>query len=297
MNRLPQISIIVPAYNASGTIGTTLNSVLDQTFQDFEIIVIDDESTDDTKMIIAGLKDPRIQCHTFTNSGPAKSRNRGLRIARGEYTAFLDADDVWRPSKLKNQFDKLSKNQDAAFVYGWADFVDIDNRFIFPDSRPIFAGDVYKQLLIQNFIISGSNSLFRTRVLAELGGFNEGLLAVEDWELHTRIASRYQVMNIPEVVVHYRQSPNSLSNQFDVMENAFEEANRTIYSLAPVHLSYLKNYSAASFYLYLATKAFQSTNGRLEFATGFAILIARCCEGTKTQHRNPFKKIFITKFV
>ena len=182
------VSVIIPICNGAVTIATAIQSVLDQTYQDFEILVIDDGSTDRSVPIIANFNDQRIQCFSYPNAGPAVSRNRGMKRARGEFTAFLDADDLWLPSKLDGQLHQLRANQDAVLAYGWANYVDEQYQFLCADDRPCYTGNVYQQLLSHNFIISGSNTMIRSCVFNEVGLFNESLFAVEDWELHTRIA-------------------------------------------------------------------------------------------------------------
>lgn len=257
MSKSPLVSIVIPVFNAATTISASLESVFAQTLQDFEIIVIDDGSTDATVSVIDEFKYPCIQCYSYPNAGPAASRNKGLRQAKGQFIAFLDADDIWYPSKLMDQVNCLKQNPLAALVYGWVDYVDAENQFICSDSHPKFSGDVYKQLLIHNFIVSGSNTMIRKTVLTSVGGFDESLLAVEDWELHTRIAVNFHLICLPQVVVRYRQSETSLSNQLVVMQHAFEQANGKIFDKAPEELAYLKSSSTTSFYLYLATRAFQ----------------------------------------
>jgi glycosyltransferase involved in cell wall biosynthesis len=104
---LPLISVVIPVYNGERTIYDAITSVLAQTFQDFELIVIDDGSQDSTTDILAAIHDPRLKVFSFENAGPSKSRNRGISFACGEYISFLDADDLWTPDKLVQ--DSLNK--------------------------------------------------------------------------------------------------------------------------------------------------------------------------------------------
>ncbi|MGL5192222.1 MAG: glycosyltransferase family 2 protein, partial [Chroococcales cyanobacterium] len=121
---MPTISVIIPAYNAEKTIQETIESVLNQTFPDFELIVINDGSTDRTLEIVSGLTDSRLQVFSFPNSGPQKSRNRGISLATGDYLSFIDADDLWTPDKLERQLQSLQEHPEAAVVYSWTDFID-----------------------------------------------------------------------------------------------------------------------------------------------------------------------------
>lgn len=101
---MPEISVIIPVYNAENTILETINSVLNQTFEDFELIIINDGSTDRTLDVIKKFKDNRISVHTFPNSGPSSARNKGLRLAKGNFISYVDADDLWSKDKLRSQF-------------------------------------------------------------------------------------------------------------------------------------------------------------------------------------------------
>ena len=108
---MTQISVIIPTYNRVNLLNRAINSVLRQTFSDFEVIVVDDSSEDDTKAVVETLKDPRIRyiCHD-ENRGAAAARNTGIRVSRGEHIAFLDSDDEWLSKKLELQIDALTKN-------------------------------------------------------------------------------------------------------------------------------------------------------------------------------------------
>ena len=106
------ISIIIPVYNAEKTIESTINSVLNQTFIDFELIVINDGSTDSTLEIVHKITDPRLKVFSYANANQAASRNRGIAKATGEYIAFLDADDLWTPDKLESQINMLKNNSE-----------------------------------------------------------------------------------------------------------------------------------------------------------------------------------------
>lgn len=110
---LPRISVIIPAYNSENTIIHTINSVLNQTFTDLELIVINDGSQDSTLDIVKQIQDPRIKVFSYSNAGGNVSRNRGLKLAVGEFVSFLDADDLWTPNKLESQLKALEKNLSA----------------------------------------------------------------------------------------------------------------------------------------------------------------------------------------
>ncbi|MEO1403422.1 MAG: glycosyltransferase family A protein, partial [Cyanobacteria bacterium J06635_1] len=107
---MPSISVVIPAYNSERTIGDTVQSVLAQTFTDFEIIVINDGSQDGTLACLGAIADSRLHVFSYDNAGVAISRNRGIEKAKGEYVAFLDADDLWVPEKLTEQYQALQES-------------------------------------------------------------------------------------------------------------------------------------------------------------------------------------------
>ena len=126
----PLVSVLVPAHNAATTILETLNSVLCQSFGNFELFVIDDGSTDATREIVAGITDSRVRCFSFDRAGPSAARNRGIERASGEFIAFLDADNLWLAGKLAAQSEALRHNSDAALVYSWSDSIDESGAFL-----------------------------------------------------------------------------------------------------------------------------------------------------------------------
>ena len=166
----PLISIIVPAYNAEATLLETIDSIRHQTFSDFELIVIDDGSTDQTLAHVQSVRDPRVRIFTYPNQGLAASRNRGIEWSAGEFISFIDADDMWTPDKLELQLDALRRRPGAALAYSWTAFVDSDGRFLFAKEPSRFEGDVYADLLRNcNFVASGSNILVRRSCAVAVG--------------------------------------------------------------------------------------------------------------------------------
>jgi glycosyl transferase family 2 len=140
--------------------------------------------------------------------------------------------------------------------------VDQDLRFVHRDRRATYSGDVYAKLLRENFIVSGSNSMVRRSVLENVGGFDESLRAVEDWELHVRLAAASEFVNVPRVVVHYRKSENTLSSDTVLMQQSFLAARTKIFAVAPDEHRALQPKCTAAFYRYLATRSLQTTKAR-----------------------------------
>jgi glycosyltransferase involved in cell wall biosynthesis len=250
------VSVIMPVYNAEATIGAAVASVLGQTHRDFELIVVDARSSDGTLGVLASIRDDRLEVLSIPSCcWPATSRNRGLERSTGEFVAFIDADDIWLPDKLSVQLSALRNTPDAAVAYCWADYVDPTGRYVCPDSRPDFEGNVYAAMLADNFIDSGSNIMVRRDCLLAVGSFDESLPVVEDWDLYVRLAARRPFVCLPSVLVQYRQSSTSLTNRLALMEESFWRVVNRAFAAAPESLRYLKRQRVAKFYQYLTGKA------------------------------------------
>jgi glycosyltransferase involved in cell wall biosynthesis len=203
---MPIISVIIPAYNAEKTIKETIQSVLNQTWQDFELLIINDGSQDATLEVIESIQDPRIKIFSYPNAGSSASRNRGIAIAKGEYISFIDADDLWTADKLEAQYKALQENSQAAVAYSWTDHIDESGQFLRSGPQQSFTGDVYARLLLEDFIGNGSNPLIRAQAFAEVGDFDESLAHSEDWDLWLRLAARYHFVAVPSPQILYRMS-------------------------------------------------------------------------------------------
>lgn len=254
---MPLISVIIPAYNAEKTIQETIDSVLNQTVQDFEIIVINDGSQDKTLEIVNSIKDPRLQVFSYPNAKQAASRNRGIYHSTGELLAFLDADDLWKPEKLEAQLKALQDNPEAAVAYSWSQCIDENGYFLREASQSTTSGDVYAKLLLCDFLDNGSNPLVRRQALEDVGTFDESLPPAEDWELWIRLAARYHFVAVPYPHILYRQSPTSASANLLRMASACERVIHLSFERAPDSLQHLKRHSLANLYRFLAYRCFE----------------------------------------
>jgi glycosyltransferase involved in cell wall biosynthesis len=257
---MPIISIILPIYNGEKTIRDTLKSVLEQTWTDFELVIVDDGSTDATLAAIAEFKDPRIQVYSYPNAGQATSRNRGISHATGAYIAFIDADDLWTQDKLEMQFAALQNHPEAAVAYSWTDYISESGEFLHPGRHTTANGDVYAELIVSNFLENGSNPLVRADALAHIGGFEASLPPAEDWDLWLRLAQQYAFVCVPAAQILYRVTVNSSSSNIlkqerqclKVLERAYDRVN----------LNELKPKSLANLYKYLMWKAIEGYPSR-----------------------------------
>lgn len=203
----PLVSVVIPSYNRGYCIKACIDSVLAQTLGDFEIIVVDDASSDDTVAQVAAMADPRIAYVALaSNQGGAVARNTGIRRARGEFIAFLDSDDLWLPDKLAKQVDGLRRlGPGCGLSYTWLACVDDDGAETLR-IHPDIDGDCFEQMLVSNFIGSFSNLVVRRDLLVEAGGLDEAFRSCQDWDLFIRLCRHSSVHCQREYLVRYLQS-------------------------------------------------------------------------------------------
>lgn len=252
---MPLISVVIPVYNGEKTIRETIESVLNQTLADFELLIIDDGSQDSTLEVVASIKDPRIKVFSYPNANQAVSRNRGLSHAVGEYISFIDADDLWTPDKLEAQLTALQKDPQAALAYSWTDSIDEAGQFFRVGGHRSESGNVFILLALNDFIESGSNPLIRKQALIEAGGFDAALTPAEDWDMWLRLASRYHFVVVPLVQILYRVRANSSSTNVAKMEASSLRVIERTYMLAPESMQHLKRVTIGNRYKYLTFKA------------------------------------------
>lgn len=199
----PRVSVVIPAYNRERTLLRAVRSVLDQSFRDLELIVVDDASTDDTRTVVEGLADTRVRCVSHDrNRGAAAARNTGIRAARGDYVAFLDSDDEWLPHKLEVQMaGLLSAPKDVCASCSGYRLV-FGGRVV--DKIPRLTDPWQKGLLLGCDLSPGSTQVVSRSVFHEVGLLDEELPRYEDWDWLLRYARRYRMQVADEVlaVVH-----------------------------------------------------------------------------------------------
>jgi teichuronic acid biosynthesis glycosyltransferase TuaG len=222
---MSRVSIIIPAYNAAAFVAAAIDSALAQTHPDVEVIVIDDSSTDDTAEVIAGYGS-RIRSHRQPNGGVACARNTGARLATGEWVSFLDADDVWVPTKVAAQL----AAGDAPWSY--TNRYNFGERGGFPeyqsDHTLMTGGDVFEALLRRGNFITVSSVMMRKAVFDRMGGFYSQQGGCEDWDLWLRTSEHHPVSYVAEPLVGYRFTPLSMSRN----HRAMMEARRSVVARA-----------------------------------------------------------------
>jgi GT2 family glycosyltransferase len=255
LNELPLVSVIIPAYNAATTLERTLRSALDQTYPRIEVIVVDDGSLDDTLRLATELSvaDARVTVHTQPNAGVAKARNKAIELAKGEYIAALDADDIWHATKLEKQMALMqSLSPRPGFVFSLYRTIDIHDR-VLGDSFPwSVQGYALCMNIVSNLVGNGSSLLFSRQTCLEVGGYDaslqqRGAQGCEDLMIQLRIARRYPVAVVPEYLVGYRQSPTMMSSDAGRMARSYAMALQSILMDAPELPERLAHWGYAGF--------------------------------------------------
>jgi glycosyltransferase involved in cell wall biosynthesis len=216
--RAPLISVVVPTYNSAWSVGQTVASVLAQRFTGFELLIVDDGSTDDLGSALMPYlgTDARIRLIAQDNRGLAAARNRGLAEARGDYVAFLDADDLWHPEFLLSCLAALDRQPGAPFSYAYSHRIDARNLIISSLSWTREPRHDLVGLIEVNSVASGSASLFRRDLVAAAGGFDTKMHAIdaqgaEDWKLALTLAAKGTPALVPRELVAYRVDERSMS--------------------------------------------------------------------------------------
>lgn len=202
----PKVSVILPTFNRAAVLKNAIRSVLGQSLKGFELIIINDGSTDKTEGVILGFKDPRIVYLKKKHGGPAAARNLGLSKACGKYVSYLDDDDIYYPGHLKILSGFLDKHPHCGLVYAKAHFQKNGKIFL---AYPF--GYSKKWLEVDN-IIPYNSLMHRRSVLKRTGLFDEKLLVASDWDMWLRISDRYKISHIKKIISRINFTKNSLTN-------------------------------------------------------------------------------------
>ena len=216
LSAAPNVSVIIPTYNRAELLPRAVNSVLSQTYDDYEIIIVDDHSSDNTQDVIAKFTDQRIRpIRHERNTGQSASINTGIANAMGEYIAFLDDDDEWLPNKLEGQVAVFqSSASDVGLVYGWMDRIEDSTGRLIPSYRNTIEGDIFEYSLALNIPGPTIVLLVRSSVVREIGGIDARLSRYNDADFICRVAQRYKVAVLPEVVAraHFDHEHEQMGN-------------------------------------------------------------------------------------
>ena len=220
----PLVSVIIPVHNRPVIVLDAIKSVQDQTWDNWELIIVDDASSDNTWEVIQNIvaQDDRIRVFKHEkNKDCGAARNTGISHTKGAYIAFLDSDDVWLPEKLEKQMQVFgSDNNDLGLVYTGVIIINSHNER--RDKRARQGGRLYNALCEINIIGSPSRVMVTREALNSCGGFDETLISLEDWDLWLRISRKYQIGLVPEPLVVYKESADSISGRSDKKVRSYE---------------------------------------------------------------------------
>ena len=209
------ISVVIPLYNKEKQIAKTLQTVLNQTYQNFEIVIVNDGSTDGSVEEVLRISDSRIRLVNQENGGVSAARNRGIDEAKGEYIAFQDSDDIWIADKLERQMKLFEFDEQLDFVYSKLRYkIDDTHSMILPDERISYdnkIGNIYNQLLWDNLIPFSSLVVKKNRLNA-VGKMDNSFSALEDYDFVLRIAKNYKAGFVDEVLVEAAISSDGISS-------------------------------------------------------------------------------------
>jgi glycosyltransferase involved in cell wall biosynthesis len=207
----PRVTVLMPVYNGELHVADAIESVLSQSFADFELLIVNDGSTDRTGEIVGSYDDPRVVViDNPRNLGLGRALNVGVRFARGELMARLDADDVSHPERLARQIALMDSQPSVAMVGTWFTETDAEGRVVIRGTPPADPTAMRWSLLFHCPIIH-STVMLRRSVLEEVGPYDESIRYAEDYDLWTRIARTMIITNVEEMLVEYRQRPESMT--------------------------------------------------------------------------------------
>lgn len=260
----PLVSVIIPAYNASKFIEKTIKSVINQTYQNWEMIVVDDGSHDETANIVLSFtaQDQRIRLLRQPNAGVAVARNLAINHSQGKFIAPIDADDIWYPGNLEKQVNCImTGGEKVGLVYAWS--VDINENDQLTGGYHVsnYEGKIYPILVYYDFLGNASATVIRRCCLDQVGVYNTKLReqeaqGCEDWDLYLRIAEHYEIRVVPEFLIGYRQMTNSMSRNYESMVKSYQLVLQNVQSHNPGIPKNIYNWSLSNFYIYLAYQSY-----------------------------------------
>jgi len=276
------VSVVIPAFNAAEYIERTLRSALDQTYGPLEIIVVNDGSTDDTLALAESFTqaDDRLRIITTSNGGVARARNVGVAAARGVFVAFLDADDLWHPTKVAEQVHAMrgEKGEVYAVSYVLHRRIDWDDVVLGSSHADICSGSILARHLVGKFVGNGSSLMARRSAILSVGGFDPsyadaGIGGCEDLDIELKLAERYRIVGVPLYLVGYRSYPGNMSSDRKRMARSIVATVERRLAANPDLPTVVRNSSRFSTHMVAANILFN--DGQLLEAAQAALLVCR----------------------
>lgn len=233
-----RVSVVIPCFNSLDWLPQTVDSVLAQTFTDFEVVLVDDGGSDELDKWAAELGDQRVRVVRQDNAGVSAARNLGIREAKAPLIAFLDSDDLWVPKTLEWFVEAFDASPEVGVVYGHYDVIDDNNQPTGRVEAHSFSGEVWADFVETN-AVGMSAAMVPAAVFADVGVFQVNRdkfpIDVEDWELWIRIADTYPAAVVAEIVCHHRRHDSNSSTNTESLELAYRNMLEEVFSDQPPH--------------------------------------------------------------
>ena len=270
--REPLVSVITATYNVASFVRQSVESALFQTWENIEVIVVDDGSRDDTPRCLREIGDSRFRCYFETHRGQAAAINTGVAAAQGSYIAFLDGDDLWMPAKIETHLRFHRDHPEVAMTFSLSSTIDEHGRTL--DLAPISRGGPVglRELLVENVVRNGSSAVVRREALDRSGSLDTGLTQCHDLDLALRIAllRPNNIYCIPEVLTKYRRRPNQNSSDWRLMRAGWDEVIAKTRAVAPELVSATEREREVNNHRYFASIAYEDK----QFRQGLALLLS-----------------------
>jgi glycosyltransferase involved in cell wall biosynthesis len=256
----PAVSVVMTAFNVAEFVGPAIDSALAQTWRDFELIVVDDGSTDGTLEIVRQIADPRMSVTALPHRGVSVQLQAAIELARAPYVAFLDGDDLWSPDKLERHVEFLKAHPDADFTFSWSRIIDARGQDTGLTTR-LWKGPIsFSELLADNVIGNGSATVLRRKALDAAGGIDSTLEACHDLDSWLRIAllRPRNLWAIPEYLTFYRRRLGQLTCDVPLMTRSFDRVIEKLRRLAPDEVAQVEKQARSNMERFFAYGWYQS---------------------------------------
>jgi glycosyltransferase involved in cell wall biosynthesis len=252
-------SVVIPIFNAGKYLERAIASVLRQTLEDFELILVDDGSTDDAVDRARLIKDDRITILAQPNAGAPSALNRGVAAARGEYIAFLDCDDFWAPDKLQIHTAFFLAHPEADVIFSGLIYVDSDDKPLGLPARTSSGNFNFEQIFVDNVVGSSSVISIRKEAMHAAGGFDPAMLYLFDIDLMLRIAllRPSNVLGIPKPLAFYRRHPGQQTSDWRIIKRYWTKLVEKLRVLEPVQVKQLERAAQSNMTRYFSYLAFE----------------------------------------
>ena len=257
---VPKVSVIIPNYNYGKYVSFAIDSVLNQTYPNIEVIVVDDGSKDNSKEILEGYGD-KIKTIFQQNAGVSEARNNGVRESSGEFIAFLDADDIWMPEKIDKQMSRFAEDKALGLVNcGVEEILQTGEHLRFQtDGSEGWVAEKFLLFQTPTFAIASAGLIPRD-IFKEVGGFDKELSTSADWDFGYRVASRYRIGIVHEPLVKYRIHGSNMHGNISLMERDMLLGYEKAFSQNDQNLIKIKRTAYGTLYQILAGSYFRAGN-------------------------------------